>query len=262
MKGGKGTATRTVRLLGGIFSYAVAHDYIPSNPRIGFNVYPDKKGECFLSTDELLRLGDTLRMAKTCGLPWVLNEGNKSKHRSTKKENRNEVVSPFVIAAIRLLMLTACRLGEILNLRWSEIDLENGFMNLPVSQAGAKTVLLSVPALGILNSLPRLGEYVISGANSDRPRSDLKRPWKRIKDHAGLNGVRLHDLRHTFASIGAAAGLGLGPVGKLLGHASPETTARYSHFADDPLRLVSENISDTVASAMNGEPNRRKEKKN
>jgi integrase len=193
-----------------------------------------------------------LREAETVGLPWTFNEGKKAKHRPAKAENRREVVSPYAVAAIRLMLLTGCRAGEILNLRWDAVDLEKGFLNLADSKTGAKTVLLGAPALEVLASLPRLGKFVIAGAKDDRPRSDIKRPWERIIAQAGLEHLRLHDLRHSYASIGAAAGMGLGMVGKLLGHASTSTTARYSHFADDPLRRASESISGTIAAAMGG----------
>lgn len=252
VKGGKGTATRTVRLLGGIFSYAVASGYLSANPRIGVKVYADGKGERFLSVAELQRLGETLREAETVGLPWRVNEGKNAKHRPAKEENRREVISPFAIAAIRLMLLTGCRAGEVLNLRWSEVDFENGVLNLPDSKTGAKKVLLGAPALEILATLPRTGEFVIAGSKPDKPRSDIKRPWHRIITDAGLPDLRLHDLRHSYASVGAAAGMGLGTVGKLLGHASPATTARYSHFADDPLRRASDSIANTIAAAISG----------
>lgn len=250
VRGGKGTATRTVRLLGGIFSYAVARGYIESNPRFGVKVYADGKGERFLSSDELQRLGNALNEAETVGLPWHFEKGHKAKHRPVKEENRCEIISPFAVAAIRLMIFTGCRAGEILNLRWSEVDLEKGFLFLADSKTGAKKVLLAAPAAQILGSLPRMGRYVIAGSQSDRPRSDIKRPWERITRYAGLDGLRLHDLRHSYASVGAASGMGLGTVGKLLGHASPATTARYSHFADDPLRRASEQIAGTIAAAM------------
>ncbi len=250
--GGKGTATRTVRLLGGIFSYAVSCGYIAANPRQGVKVYADGKGERFLSPAEYQQLGNALIEAETLGLPWQLNDDKKSKHRPTKEENRREIISPYAVAAIRLLMLTGCRAGEILKLRWSEVDFENGLLNLADSKTGAKKVLLTAPALEILANLPRLGAYVIAGAKPDTPRSDIKRPWQRIIAQAGLADLRLHDLRHSYASVGAASGMGLGMVGKLLGHASPATTARYSHFADDPLRRASESISNAIAASMDG----------
>ncbi len=251
--GGKGTATRTVRLLGGIFSYAVSCGYIATNPRLGVKVFADGRGERFLSVTELRQLGDALREAETVGLPWRFNDEKKAKHRPANEANRREVISPYAVAAIRLMMLTGCRAGEVLGLRWSEVDFENGLLNLPDSKTGAKKVLLGAPALEVLATLPRLGDFVIAGATADKPRSDIKRPWGRVTAHAGLPDLRLHDLRHSYASVGAAAGMGLGMVGKLLGHASPTTTARYSHFADDPLRRASESIASTIANAMGGE---------
>ncbi len=250
VKGGKGTATRTVRLLGGIFSYAVAQGYIEANPRTGVKLYPGSKGQRFLAQEELQCLGDTLHEAETDGLPWVFNEGKKAKHRPKSEENRREVISPYAVAAIRLILLTGCRVGEILSLRWNEVDFERGLLHLPDSKTGAKPVVLAAPALEVLASLPRSGDYVIAGASPDKPRSDLKRPWQRISKHAGLTDVRLHDLRHTYASVGAMSGMGLGIVGKLLGHQTPETTAQYSHFADDPLRRASETIGGTIAAAI------------
>lgn len=248
--GGKGTATRTVRLLGGIFTYAVERGYIATSPRAGVKTYADGKGERFLSLDELERLGASLREAETTGLPWSFNDEKLAKHRPVKDENRREVISPHAIAAIRLLLLTGARAGEILNLRWSDVDFERGILNLADSKTGAKKVVLGAPALAVLAEVPRVGDYVIAGADPEKPRSDLKRPWARITGHAGLEGVRLHDVRHSFASVGAAAGMGLGMVGKLLGHSSPTTTARYSHLADDPVRRAADSISSAISSAI------------
>ncbi|MBN8831739.1 MAG: tyrosine-type recombinase/integrase [Sphingomonadales bacterium] len=250
--GGKGAATRTVRLLGGIFSYAVDRGYLESNPRVGVKVYADGKGERFLTADEFRKLGDALREAETVGLPWQLNEDANTKHRPKDAENQRETLSPYSIAAIRLLMFTGCRAGEILGLKWEHVDFERGFLNLPDSKTGAKVVMLGAPALKILAELPRIegNPYVIVGEKPGQPRSDLKRPWRRITAHAGLPDIRLHDLRHSFASIGAASGMGLGVVGKLLGHASTATTARYAHFADDPLRRASDSIASTIAAAL------------
>jgi integrase len=110
------------------------------------------------------------------------------------------------------------------------------------SKTGKKTIVLNAPALAVLNSLPRIGDYVISSANIARPRADLKRPWALVRRRAGLDGVRLHDLRHTYASFGAGGGLGLPIIGKLLGHTQASTTARYAHLDNDPLRRASEAI--------------------
>lgn len=247
--GGKGTATRTVRLLGGIFSYAVRHGYIDANPRSGVQLYADNKGKRYLSSAEFQQLGDALREAETIGLPWQFNEGVKEKHRPKKAENQREVISPHAIAAIRLLMLTGCRLSEILKLQWGHVDFNRGLLDLSDSKTGAKEVLMGAAALKVLADIPRIrgNPYVIVGEAKDKPRSDLKRPWKRITARAGLSDLRLHDLRHSFASVGVASGLGLPIVGKLLGHASPSTTARYAHVAEDASRRALNTIESTIA---------------
>ncbi len=250
VKGGKGAATRTVRLLGGIFSYAVKQGYLEANPRHGVKVYADGKGERFLNSDELARLGETLVEAETVGLPWQLHDGPNAKHRPRKGGEQREAISPYAVAAIRLLLFTGCRAGEILSLMWVDIDFERGLLNLRDSKTGAKKVWLSAPALQVLAELPRAGEYVIAGATADKPRSDLKRPWKRVTAHAGMTDLKLHDLRHSFASVGAASGMGLGMVGKLLGHASPATTARYSHYADNAAQAAANAIASRIANAM------------
>ncbi len=102
----------------------------------------------------------------------------------------------------------------------------------------------------VLASLDRAGAYVVPGDNPDKPRADLKRPWQAIAKRAGLDGVRLHDLRHTYASVGAGGGLGLPIIGKLLGHSQAATTARYAHLDNDPLRKASESIAGRIAAAM------------
>ena len=142
--------------------------------------------------------------------------------------------------------------GEILNLRWSEVDLERGLLHLPDSKTGKKTIVLAAPAMEVLASLPRAGEFVISGGAQGH-RGDLRGPCARIRSHAALHGVRLHDLRHSFASVGASVGLGLPIIGGHLGHAQPSTTARYSHLADDPLRRAHV-ISSAIANALDGNP--------
>ena len=126
-----------------------------------------------------------------------------------------------------------------------------GLLLLPDSKTGRKTIVLNRPALEILQTHPRGGSYVISGTHPDRPRTDLKKPWSAVCRGAGLEGVRLHDLRHTFASIGAGASLGLPIVGKLLGHSQAQTTARYAHLDADPLLRAANLIGERIESAMN-----------
>jgi integrase len=159
---------------------------------------------------------------------------------------------------MRLLIFTGARLREILHLKWEQIDFERGLLLLPTSKTGKKTIVLNAPALAILTSLPRVGGYVIAGTSAgtkdEKPRSDLKKPWKAVSKRAGLDGVRIHDLRHTHASVGAGAGLGLPIIGKLLGHTQSATTQRYAHLDNDPLKKASEHIGSRLAAAM-GEVN-------
>lgn len=257
--GGKGTATRTIRMLGGIFSYAVKQKYLKENPRKGVELYKDKKNERFLSLDEIQRLGDTLVEAETVGLPWQPKGGPNAKHTPKMVATAREVISPHAIAAIRLLMLTGCRLREILNLRWSQVKFEQGLLDLSDSKTGAKKVLIGTAAMKVLADLEHIdgNPFVIAGEAKGKPRSDLKRPWKRITDHAGLNvdaegnpqPLRLHDLRHSFASMGIASNLGLSIVGKLLGHASTSTTQRYAHVGETAERRALNEIENKIAAA-------------
>lgn len=253
VRGGRGTATRTVRLLGGIFTYAVQRDYVKENPCRGVALYKDGKADRFLSSDEFHRLGATLRLAETEGLPWTFNDGKAAKHRPNRVENTREKFPTHVIAAIRLLMLTGCRLREILHLRWQDVDFQRGILNLPDSKTGQKKIIVARPVIELLDQLEHRGDYVISGNDPKKPRADLSRPWGRITAHAQLNGLRLHDLRHSYASVGASSGMGLLALGKLLGHSSAATTQRYAHLADDPVRRASEQIAATIAHAISGD---------
>lgn len=253
VKGGKSAATRTVRLLGGIFTFAVDRGYIETNPRLGVKLPEDGASERFLTANEFARLGEVLVQAETVGLPWITDDAKKSKHLPTNPEDRRSPVDPSAVAAIRLLMLTGCRLREILNLRWQEVDMQRGILNLPDSKTGAKKVILGQAALDVLRALypDRAGQCVIAGADPDKPRSDLKRPWERITLAAGLDGLRLHDLRHSFASAAAEAGFDLLVIGKMLGHASTATTARYAHVVEASRARAADMTGGLIAAAMN-----------
>ena len=191
--------------------------------------FPDQKNDRYLNMDEMGRLGSALADAE--------------------KEGEN----PEAVAAIRLLLLSGCRKSEVLSLRWAEIDFERGVLALPDSKTGAKIVLLGAPALELLASLPRRQDnpYVLPGKKSGQHLVGLPRVWLRISKRAGLEGVRLHDLRHSFASIGASAGMGIAIVGKLLGHRDPKTTAQYAHIAHDPAKAAADSIAGSIARAMN-----------
>ncbi|AVO46438.1 integrase [Phreatobacter cathodiphilus] len=255
--GGKGTATRTVRLLGGLFAYAIQQKLRQDNPTHGVRKFADQQGERFLSSEELARLGEALRQATDAGVPWnVKLDRPGAKHLPKDDASRRSVISPHAAAAIRLLILTGCRLGEVLKLRWSEVDLERGLLMLPDSKTGRKVVVLGAPAVEVLSAIPRIEgcPFVIAGEQPLKPRADLKRPWSMVRRAAGLDGVRLHDLRHTFASHGAAAGMGLTVVGRLLGHADVKTTNRYSHLDADPLRRAANAVGSSLSAAMERRP--------
>jgi integrase len=149
-----------------------------------------------------------------------------------------------------LLIFTGARLREILHLQWDQVDLQRGLLFLADSKTGAKTIVLNAAAAAVIENIKRIGIYVIAGRQNDKPRSDLKRPWELVSEHAGLGGLRLHDLRHSYASVGAGSGLGLPIIGKLLGHSNSKTTERYAHLAADPLRRASDTIGSAIAKAM------------
>ena len=222
------TASRTVGLLGGILSFAVDEGVRPDNPVIGIKRYPDRKGERFLFPAELVRLGEVLNSVE-------------------KKEE-------LAVPAIRLLILTGCRKNEILCLKWSEVDFDLGCLRLADSKTGRKIVMLGAPALQTLASLSKQegSDYVFPAMKGEKHYVGLPKAWARIRKQAGLDGVRIHDLRHSFASVGAGAGMGLQVVGKLLGHKDPKTTARYSHITDDPARAAADRIAGSIAAAMVG----------
>jgi integrase len=247
-------ANRVLAMLGALYGFSARAGYVPEgfNPARGIEKFPERSRERFLTSDELARLGDALRLAETTGLPWRIDESKEKAKHAPKEDSRRIILDPYAVAAIRLLMLTGARLREILNARWEFIDVERGVIFLPDSKTGKKPIYLSAAALAILSTLPRIegNPHVIPGEGAGRPRADLKRPWAAVTKAAGLDGVRIHDLRHSFASIGAGASLGLPVIGKLLGHSQPSTTARYAHLDADPMRRAVEAIGATIAAAM------------
>jgi len=245
-------ANRLLRVLSSLFTFAGKIHVVPVgfNPCRGIDYFPEEGRERYLTTLELAQIGEAIREAETIGLPYTVDATKPKAKHAPKEASRRTVIGPHAAAALRLLILTGARLREILHLRWEHVDFERGLLLLPTSKTGKKTIVLNAPALAILNALPRSGEYVIAGTSVDSPRSDLKKPWKAVAARAGLTGVRIHDLRHTHASVGAGAGLGLPIIGKLLGHTQTATTQRYAHLDNDPLKKASENIGSRLAAAM------------
>lgn len=160
--------------------------------------------------------------------------------------------APFALAAIGLLALTGARLTEILTLRWDYVDLANAVLQLPDSKTGAKPIYLNDAAIKLLRTVPVMAgnPFVIAGGRPGARLINLQKPWRRIRAAAGLDDVRIHDLRHSFASVAAGAGMSLPIIGKLLGHSQPVTTARYAHLGADPVRAAANLIGNEISAAM------------
>jgi integrase len=245
-------ANRLLAVIGSLYAFAEKQGLVPEhyNPARKIEKFPEQRRERFLSSVEIERLGVAIRLGETTGIPWTVEEAKpKSKHLP-KTENQRTLLSADAAAALRLLIFTGARLREILDLRWEHVDLERGLLLLPDSKTGRKTIVLNRAAASVLKTHPRRGPFVVPGDDPERPRSDLKKPWAAVCRHAGLTGLRIHDLRHTFASIGAGASLGLPIVGKLLGHSQPQTTARYAHLDVDPLVRAANLIGDHIESSF------------
>lgn len=230
--GGKGAAAQGVALVSSIYAFAIGRGLCGDNPARGVKKAPVRKVERFLSEAEIARLAETLDAE-------AQHSGN-----------------PFPPAAIKLLLLTGCRKGEIANLRWDHVDFERECLRLPDSKTGAKVVYLNAPARALLRELPRMADSgrVIPGMRANGAGPAIDKVWSRVRNEAGLSDVRLHDLRHSFASVGAASGLSLPIIGALLGHKHATTTARYAHLSADPLRAANDAVGARIAAAMSRKP--------
>jgi integrase len=228
-------ANRTLAVLSKAFNLCEIWGWRPdgSNPVRHVPRFRENKRERFLSEAELLRLAEAINEVE-----------------------RLQLEEPASIAAIRLILLTGCRSGEIKGLRWSEVDFERRCLRLADSKTGRKTIYLSSGTLQVLADIERLADnpYVIVGANPGAHLIGLTRPWFRIRKRAGLDDVRLHDLRHTYASVGAGIGLSLPMIGNLLGHTVPATTQRYAHLAAHPMLEAAERVGASLHAAMSGAP--------
>ena len=249
-------ANRVLALVSAIWNWAARRDEVAlsDNPAKGIERYPEQGRERFLTSDELVRLGSALAEGEAVGLVYEVDETKPGAKHAPKADKRRVKLDPFAVAAIRLLILTGAQLREILDARWSQVDLERGILFLADSKTGKKPIYLSAAAQAVLAALPRIegNPHIIAGAKDGAPRADLKKPWAAVRRAAGLEGVRLHDLRHSFASIGAGASMGLPIIGKLLGHSQAATTARYAHLDADPLRRAVDTIGATISAALEG----------
>ncbi len=224
-------ANRCLEILKKAFNLAEGWGLRPdgSNPGRHVQKFKETKRERLLTPDEISRLGQALDR--------IEEEGSEM---------------PSTITLVRLLILTGCRLGEIQNLKWEFVEIENGCLRLPDSKTGAKVVPLGGAAINLLAGLPRepFVNYVCPGLKPDRPLVGIHRAWYRIRATAGLQDLRLHDLRHGWASLAASSGLSLPIIGAILGHTQPGTTQRYAHFLQEPLKQAADLVAGKLAKAM------------
>ena len=215
-------ANRTLGVLSKMFSLAEVWGLRPdgSNPCRHVKRYKERNRERFLSPEETERLGEA------------------------------ETEMPSAVAAFRLLLLTGCRLSEIQFLRWEHVKDE--CIELPDAKTGGRIVPLGPEARGVLADLPREegNSWVIRGRLPGSHITDLQKPWRRIRARAGLEDVRIHDLRHSYASRALALGESLTMIGKLLGHTQVQTTARYAHLARDSIQNAAARITGSIGGNL------------
>ena len=218
-------------MLSRLFHKAAKSGYVPAggNPCRFIKKYPTRSCERFLSEQEFVRLGTVLdELEAKCK------------------------IATTAAAGLRLLMLTGCRRNEILTLRWADVDVEHDEIRLRDAKTGARAVPLSPTARQVLTSLTRQPDnpWVISGRGPGARLSNLNATWGVVRKQAGLEDVRIHDLRHSYASRALSLGESLPMIGKLLGHRKVQTTARYAHLARDSVKAAAERVSESLAADL------------
>ncbi|MCY3629605.1 MAG: tyrosine-type recombinase/integrase [Bacteroidota bacterium] len=221
-----GGANRTLDILKQIFNYAIECDLIQNNPTDGLKRNPRLKLTRFLSKTEIKRLHEALDAHRG--------------HYSGRQQ----------VDIIRLLLFTGCRKGELVHLRWSEYH--GDMLHLQDSKTGARTVLLNVQSQEILARQPKISSTWVfpSYHDTSKPRSGELSLWRKVRRVAGLDGVRLHDLRHTFASHAMISKIPLPVVMRLLGHSRERMTLRYAHVSDSETEAAAERIGIALDSVL------------
>ncbi|MDG1287644.1 MAG: tyrosine-type recombinase/integrase [Rickettsiales bacterium] len=226
-------ANRVIELTGKLLRLAQRWQYRTEieNPCSFVDKYKEEPRDRFLKNEELLRLSEVLNQCEI-----------------------EQTEMPKAILAIRLLLFTGCRKNEICQLEWQWIDFEESRINLPDSKTGKKTIYLAPPALELLASAECIEgcPYVLPGIGKKGYYVTLQKAWDRIRRKAGLEDVRLHDLRHSYASMAAAGGMNLYMIGKLLGHTQQSTTERYAHLVGKPMHEAAHLVGNTMAAVMAG----------
>lgn len=227
LKGTPYRANRVLALLSKMFSLAIHWGWRPDNPVIGIPRFPEEKRERWLNEEELANLLKVL-----------------STHSNQRAAN-----------AVRLLVLTGSRRSEVLGATWEQFDLDRGVWTKPshqTKQNKTEHVPLNDAARQLLAAM-RLadpaGAYLFPGDRAGKPLQEIKNFWRTVCSEAGLSNVRVHDLRHTFASHLVSSGLSLEIVGRLLGHSQAATTKRYAHLADHPLREATNRYGAIIAGS-------------
>jgi integrase len=231
VRGGRGTASRTVGLLGAIFAYAVRRRMRADNPVRGVMRFADGNRERRLSDDEYKMLGLALRQAEAEKNIW-----------------------PAAVAAARFLTLTGWRRGEVLALRWNEVDLARRSAMLADTKTGSSMRPLSHMACEILHSLTRSGELVFPATRGEGRMTGFPKFWARIAKLGPLpRDITPHVLRHSLASLAADLGYSEPTIGALIGHKGSSITSRYIHTADAVLLAAADALADRTAELM-GDP--------
>ena len=249
-------ANRVLALLGAFFSFAERQGVRPphSNPAHQISPYDEHPRERFLTPAEVAKLGEALERALTVGLPAAPNRRRKPGHPSKRKHVPKSLkpipANVFAVAAVRFLLLSGWREREALTLCWADVDLENARATLPDTKTGRSVRQLGAPAVALLNSLPRVKKspYVFPGRDPKKPLIEINRLWYAARHAAGLDDVRLHDLRHSFASTVASAGGSLLMIRALLGHKDTQTSARYAHLFDNPVKATADATAGQLAA--------------
>ena len=229
MRGEPHAANAALKIVGKMLSLAVEWGLREAgpNPCGAVGKYRTRPRERFLTDAEYRRLGQALDRLEA--------RGSVSRHAA---------------AAIPLLVLTGCRRNEVLELRWDDVDRTTGELRLRDGKTGARMVPLTPAAADVLDAIPRVPDnpYAIAGRRSGARLKNINDPWALVRAEAGLDDVRLHDLRHSWASRALALGESLSTIGKLLGHSDIETTARYAHLARDSIHEAAERIAGSISA--------------
>ena len=227
-------ANYTIATVRALLNFAIRRGLRPaaSNPARGIKMYREKARERFLSEAEIAAAADAIEQAERAGK-----------------------IGPFGAVGLRLALFTGARSGEITAIQWGHIDWQRKLVRLPDSKTNEpRTIHLSDAAIEVLKTVPRVGPYVIAGAVPEAPYKNLSRAWIVARAYAGLADVRLHDLRHSYASLAAGRGVPLQMIGKLLGHKVVATTQRYAHLARDAAAAVNDELGAAMQAAIAKKP--------